>query len=306
MLTGTMPFKSRITGKAVPQKARLAPARFSAPATAPWIELLNEAIASDILPRLRDTHPEPADAALFTPAADAALFTPAEIAAFVELVIADDMERLRAIADRVIVQFGGRHALLDGLLTPVARRLGTMWEQDTADFMTVTLGVYRLDQLMKETATASEAAPFRPGFDYRILLVPAPGEQHSFGAGMVADAFREGGWCVRSGPAVSRAQLMRLVRNEWFDVIGLSVATQRWLKGLPACIRAVRAASCNRQSFIMVGGHAVLHHHERSRFLGADATAINAADALAQANIYVETTVTAGLHPSKTRLVDAG
>jgi methylmalonyl-CoA mutase cobalamin-binding subunit len=172
--------------------------------------------------------------------------------------------------------------------------------------MTVTLGVYRLDQIMKETALAGQAQALGHGFDHRILLLPAPGEQHSFGLGMVADAFREGGWCVRSGPAVSRNQLLRLVRDEWFDVIGLSITAERWLKGLAASIRVTRRASCNRDVFIMLGGQAVVNHAERNRFLGADATAYDARDALRQANVFVETTVTGRLSQSKTRLVDAG
>jgi methylmalonyl-CoA mutase cobalamin-binding subunit len=267
-----------------------------------WAELLGRAIESEILPRLLSTQRAMAD----DEAGRAGMPDHRELAAFLDLVIADDMEQVRAVADRVIVQSGGREALLDGLLTPAARLLGRMWEQDLCDFMTVTLGVYRLDQIMKETALAGQVVPLGAGFDHRILLLPAPGEQHSFGLGMVADAFREGGWCVRSGPAVTRNQLLRLVRDEWFDVIGISVTTERWLRGLAACIRAARRASCNPRVCIMLGGYAVVNHAERNRFLGADAIAYDARDALRQAEVFVETTVTGRLSQSKTQLVDAG
>jgi methanogenic corrinoid protein MtbC1 len=267
----------------------------------PWAALLTTAIESEILPRLLSAHRQPGDA----PDSEH-LPSRGDVANFVDIIIADDMEQARSIADRVIVQCGSRDALLNSLLTPAARLLGEMWEQDTADFMTVTLGVYRLDQIMKETATAGFGAGLLSGHDHRILLLPAPGEQHSFGLGMVADAFREGGWCVRSGPAVPRQKLLRLVRDEWFDVVGLSITSDRHLKGLSACIRAIRAASCNAQVYVMLGGRAIVENHERTRFLGADATARTAAEALADANIYLETTVTKCLHQSKTRLVDIG
>jgi methylmalonyl-CoA mutase cobalamin-binding subunit len=143
-------------------------------------------------------------------------------------------------------------------------------------------------------------------YDHRILLVPAPGEQHGFGLGMVADAFREGGWCVRSGPALSRAQLLRVVRDEWFDVIGFSVTAERALKGLAACIRAVRHASCNAEAYVMVGGRAVANHPERTRFLGADASPCDAHNALAEANIFVETTMTGTSRQPPTRRADLG
>ncbi len=275
----------------------------AAPAATAWTELLGHAIECEILPRIISAQREGGNS---EKPGDSARFSPAEIAAFVELIIADDMEQARAEADRVVVQGGGREALLTHLLTPAARMLGIMWEQDVCDFMTVTLGVYRLDQIMKETASLTRFEGAGNSFDRRILLLPAPREQHNFGAGLVADAFREAGWCVRSGPAATRAKIMRFVRDEWFDVIALSVMTDRALKGLPACIRAVRHASCNPAVGIMLGGHAILNHAERARFLGADITAIDADDAVQKGNNFVGSTLTQRLQPFTDRLVDAG
>jgi len=267
----------------------------------PWAALLGETIQSEILPRLLSAH---RDDEGFNYQGEPRWRRNPDLQEFLALIVADDMDQARAVADRVVVQSGGRDGLLNELLRPAALMLGEMWERDDCDFTTVTLGVFRLDQIMKETAGAGQA--LLSGHEHRILLLPAPGEQHSFGLGMVADAFREGGWCVRSGSAVSRARLLRLVRDEWFDVVGLSVSADRSLKGLPSCIRAIRGASCNPGVYIMLGGRAVSEHAERSRFLGADATANDAHDALAGANIYMECTVTEGLHQSKTRLVDIG
>jgi methylmalonyl-CoA mutase cobalamin-binding subunit len=270
-----------------------------------WQDLLGKAIEHEVLPRLLTAlQGDALDDFPLGEAAPEGGIDAAAVAAFVALMIADDMDQLRAVADRFIVHTGSRAALLANLLTPAARLLGEMWEQDICDFMTVTLGVYRLDQLMKETAVAGTDVPLALGFDHRILLLPAPGEQHSFGLAMVADAFREGGWCVRSAPAATRAQLVRIVKDEWFDVIGLSVAAERWLKGLPACIRAVRAASCNPAVFVMVGGRAIINHAERTRFLGADGFAVDARKALLQANDYMETTVTGRFCEFKTELGD--
>jgi methanogenic corrinoid protein MtbC1 len=268
-----------------------------------WHDLLGHLIEDEILPRLLDNREEfvvDQEPAAYNGLDDAA------VAAFVALVIDDDVEQLRAVADRVILYTGGRDALLTDLLGPAARLLGRMWEEDTCDFMTVTLGVYRLNQLMKETQAEAVETPQSHGFDRRILLLPAPGEQHSFGVNMVADAFRGDGWCVRSTPAVNRSQLHRLVKDEWFDVIGLSVSSERFLKGLPACIRAVRTASCNQRSFIMVGGRAVICDPERARFLGADSVAEDAERAVNAANKYMETTVTERFRQFTTKPIDAG
>ncbi len=267
-----------------------------------WRDLLGDVIAQDVLPRLLKTRGESsAWASMAHDAPNAAV-----IAAFVELIIDDDVEQLRAVADRVILHTGGRDALLKELLTPAARLLGRMWEEDVCDFVTVTLGVHRLNQIMKETEAAAAEPAFSRSFDHHILLLPAPGEQHSFGLTMVADSFRAAGWCVRSAPAASRGQLLRLVKDEWFDVVGLSVSTERSLKGLPACIRALRTASCNPRRFVMLGGNAVNCHPERARFLGADGVAADAGAAVQLANNYMETTVTERFCQFTPKPVDAG
>jgi methanogenic corrinoid protein MtbC1 len=268
-----------------------------------WRDLLDQIIQREVLPRLQKAPREPTSEseALTQSGIEAAV-----IAAFVDLLIADDVEQLRTVADRVILYTGGRDALLHELLAPAARLLGQMWEEDSCDFTTVTIGVYRLTQIMKETeVVTTEVSPSHDS-DRRILLLPAPGEQHSFGINLVADAFRGDGWCVRSAPAVSRSQLLRLVKDEWFDVIGLSVSTERFLKGLPVCIRAVRAASCNKRAFVMLGGYAVTSHPERARFLGANSLAEDAVKAVQLANKYVETTVTDGFCQFITEPIDAG
>ncbi|HQU03880.1 MAG TPA: cobalamin-dependent protein [Acidocella sp.] len=228
------------------------------------------------------------------------------VEAFVDLIVADDMEQVRAVADRMIVMGGGRDALLTDLLAPAARCLGARWERDICDFTTVTLGVFRLDQIMKETESVSAMAIANVGFDRRILLIPAPGEQHNFGLNMVADVFRDGGWSVSTACAVSGREMVQLVAGEWFDMVGISVMTDRALKGLAENIQAARKASCNRKLCIMVGGRAVLGQPERDRPLNADLIAQDPQEALGKANVFLEATVTDRLHQYKTELVDIG
>jgi methanogenic corrinoid protein MtbC1 len=289
-------------GKYFEQDPRQAAAA-SGPAGADWRDLLGQVIQREILPRLQQTRRDNLnDWEAMTQNGIGA----AAIGAFVALVIADEVEQLHALADRVILYTGGRDALLNELLAPAARLLGQMWEEDACDFMTVTLGIHRLNQIMKAAEAASEAPVFSSSFDRHILLLPAPGEQHDFGVAMVADGFRAAGWCVRSAPAVSRTQLLRMVKDEWFDVVGLSVSTERSLKGLPACIRAVRSASRNDRTLLMLGGYAINCHPERTRFLGADCVAENAGKAVHLANNFMETAVTERFCQFITKPIDAG
>ena len=283
------------------QIAAPAAARAQAALGPAWREALSDAIESEVLPRLLGAHRNFQEAA---ESLDMGGLPGPEVAAFVAFILAEDMEQARAMADRVVVQQGGRDAMLNALLKPAACLMGLMWERDECDFMAVTLGVYRLDQIMKESAAVGWGGAFN-GFDHRILLMAAPGEQHHFGVDMVADGFRQGGWCVRVGHGLSRAQLLRLVRDEWFDVIGFSVSAERWLKGLSASVRAVRRVSCNPEMLIMVGGVAIANHPERTRFIGADVMARDTVDALLQATIFLnDSSVTGRAHRVKSQVGD--
>ena len=113
--------------------------------------------------------------------------------------------------------------------------------------------------------------------------MPAPGEQHTFGIAMVAEFFRRAGWAVRSGPKTSQQDLLGTVRAEWFAVVGISVGSETRLEALTKSIRSVRRASRNKSIGVMVGGPLLVQHPEIAAFVGADATAVDGRQAVAQA-----------------------
>lgn len=168
------------------------------------------------------------------------------------------------------------------LLAPVARYLGELWEADIVDFTTVTLGCGRLQQLLHELSPSffREAEPH--GHRRRVLLVPVPGEQHTFGLFMVAEFFRRAGWDVWSGCMPNR-DLTALVRQESFSLIGFSLSGDQRLDALAASIRAVRRASRNRGIGVLVGGPVFVGHPELVSLVGADATATDGRQATQQA-----------------------
>ena len=79
------------------------------------------------------------------------------------------------------------------LLAPAARQLGTQWEADVTDFANVTLGVSRLQRIMRRLGDTflQRDQPRQRGES--ALLTIIPGEQHSFGLSMVAEFFRRAG-----------------------------------------------------------------------------------------------------------------
>ena len=159
------------------------------------------------------------------------------------------------------------------LLGPAARLLGQMWEEDRLDFAEVTIGLWRLQQLLREFSANASGDACRKSRGLRILLLPACGEQHRFGLSIVIEYFRREGWDVHGGPVASHAELRDLVRDDWFDVVGFSVGGMTRLKPLAGWIRTVRKVSRNPGIGVMVGGKLVAERPELVAQLGADATA---------------------------------
>lgn len=208
---------------------------------------------------------------------------PDDVAKFTTTIVVEGV----AAASRKIHHWCARGVTLEqvynDLLGPAARRLGVLWEADLCDFAEVTIGLGRLHQLLRELGPAFRSELECVNLGRRLLLVPASGEQHMFGLLMVADYFARAGWEVCVGDAPTGGDLFRRVRDERFDVVGLAVGCERRLELLASDIRSIRATSCNKEVRVMVGGPALAGHPEYVDRVGADGMAVDALQALREA-----------------------
>jgi methanogenic corrinoid protein MtbC1 len=242
---------------------------------------LARAIEVEIIPRLvlagRAGEPAPRarEPLVLRPAAE-------EVAEFSGIVLGQDADGAMAYARAMQGRGATVETLFLDLLAPAARRLGELWTADLVDFVEVTIGLGRLQQVLREFTPAFQRDALLRSRGRRLLMVPAIGEQHTFGLTMVAEFFRRAGWVVwRSfGPS---GELVELVRQEWFSVVGFSLGSETRLDALASEIRAVRRASCNRAIGVMVGGPVFVAHPELVPQVGADATANDGRDAPRQA-----------------------
>jgi methanogenic corrinoid protein MtbC1 len=151
-----------------------------------------------------------------------------------------------------------------------------MWEEDLCDFTEVTLGVTRLNNMMRLICAAFDEVPQPALGAPSALLLQAPGEQHGLGLSMVVHFFRRAGWNVRAEPQSEAEGLIDLVGHTWFDMIGISVSCSNRLDRLAACIAGLREASCNPSIVIMVGGPPFIEDPLLAATMGADSTAADA------------------------------
>ena len=156
------------------------------------------------------------------------------------------------------------------VLGTTAAALGSFWEEDELNFSEVTMATARLQRWHRgqgdRIATAHRDRPA-----HRILLATVPGEQHSLGLSLVASTFHEAGWAVEGGPGLSAAQLRAQLRMHWFDVLGLSLNTERALAPLASMIEDFRIQSKNRELLVVVGGGLVKQRPDLASALAVDA-----------------------------------
>lgn len=212
--------------------------------------------------------------------------SPEHVLAFAGLVLTQDASAATRYVEAMVDQGFLLETLYLELLAPAARHLGNLWEQDLCDFVDVTVALGRVQHVIREFSPLfRDNAEPRQSQPRRILLTPAPGEQHSMGLMMVKEFFLRGGWEVVGGPGVPSQEVGAQVASEWFDCIGISVGGDCRLDGLATWIDSLRAASRNRAVSILLGGPHFVAHPELAAFFGADATASDARTAVREAEI---------------------
>ncbi len=257
-----------------------------APGPAECAASLRRTIEAEIIPRLMLAHLLPSNDAC-APADSRPELGPEEVGVLTELVLRRDSAAAQAYV-RARHQAGlAVETLFLGLLAPVARRLGEMWETDLCDFTQVTVGLWRLQQLVFEFSDVFQRDRRMRARARRALLAPAPGSQHTFGVVMVGEFFRRAGWDVRGDPSASLAEVKSCIAADSFDLLGLSLGAECQAKAVSSAILKLRKASKNPAVVVMVGGPAVVLSPEFVNLVGADGTAPDAASAVTQAESLV-------------------
>jgi methanogenic corrinoid protein MtbC1 len=242
-------------------------------------------IETEIIPRLLLSHlanPE-------EPGALSPVLSPADVRDFTRIVLEDEFALSLSYVVEVRAKGHAIEAIFLDLLAPTARLLGDMWASDLCSFPDVTIGLSRLQQVLRELSPTFESEAGGPKVQGRILLAAAPGEQHSFGLSMLEAFFRRAGWDVCEGGTQSREELIRLARADWFDAIGLSMSSDVLYESVKEFIPALRAASKNPSVLMMVGGRFFVDHPDHAILVGADVSASDAPDALRRADACLGT-----------------
>lgn len=249
---------------------------------------LTRTIEADIIPRLMLAHcatretpgPERPGVSHTPPGAS-------EVEAFAQMALDESPSASAAYVESLRAEGMALDVIYMELLAPAARRLGELWEADLCDFTQVTLGLWRIQQVMYDLSPAFHRATGQNPVSLRALLAPAPKSQHTFGLLMVSEFFRRAGWDVSARTSVTASELIEAATSEWFDLFGISVSGDCQIEMLTSVILKVRAISRNPAIFVMVGGPIVIANPEVVTLVGADGTALDAVQAVVEAERMV-------------------
>lgn len=267
-------------GSTGPKPANDEPADSSA-----WLAMLQH----ELVPRLMLMHGQANIPNVAGPAAiGAPPIGPAAVGQLAVLATEADGALARQYVARLVEQGAPIESVLLNLLTPTARLLGQWWVADTMSFAQVTLGLWRLQQVLHDYSAGFRATGLWPAAGARILLSTEPGSQHTFGVSMLGEFFSRDGWDVHLALQSSWGELSALLSEQHFDVLGLSIGVDGAIASTASAILQLREASRVPDLMVMVGGPAALNVSDLAERCGADAMASHATTALRLANQWVQ------------------
>lgn len=246
---------------------------------------LSTLIESEIIPRLIVAHSS--EAPIVSESVGDHVIEPGEVEALAPLALQVEANALLSHIEAVLARGVSVDTVMVNLLAPAARLLGQYWEDDLCDFIDVTMGLWRLQEVVHEIACRMPADRLSAAGSNRVLFASMPGDQHSFGTVLIDELFRRAGWITDRISEAKTTDLLKRVGGEWFDMVGLTVSCDCHVEDLASVILALRNVSRNPRICVMVGGRVFSVDPDLAVRVGADGTARDAKLALKVAGCLV-------------------
>ena len=198
---------------------------------------------------------------------------------FMEAVMKGDPESFEALKPELKRARISYIALADCYIPEVARRLGVEWEEDRVSFADVTMGVARLQAILREIGTTWVANAADRDWTATMLLILPASEQHTLGAMVIAGWLRRQGIsvCLRIGPTL--AEIAELVSTHPFDGAMISIASEDRLEVCSKLIRTMKTGTANKIR-VAVGGAVLERGEDVASATGADIVTNNLEEAV--------------------------
>ncbi len=173
------------------------------------------------------------------------------------------------------------------IVRPVAARLGDLWCDDEIDFVKVEIISMRLRLMCNQLVTQRLArrSPLPDACDRRVLLAHTAGDRHTLGFTLAEAFFRDDGWFVGGGADLEPGpDYYAALSDGDFTLVALAFSRDDSCDVADLVARSRKAAS-DPKLLVCLGGVAVSANPDRFRRSGADIVAMDAPDAVRQAEL---------------------
>lgn len=156
-----------------------------------------------------------------------------------------------------------------GYITGAARRLGEMWEDDTASFIEVTMASGRLYRIIRGLRHVLAAGMADGRADCPVFFALVPQETHTLGIEIATDLFRREGWDVDMALDMDHDELVERSESRNYKAIVLVANSDQMMEPLTRLIVALRITQ--PLAHIVVAGNILNHHPRIADITGVDA-----------------------------------
>lgn len=195
--------------------------------------------------------------------------SPAEIDALCAALLSTDEEAGERIILAAVRDGTKTEEIYLGYVAGAARRLGKMWDDDTASFIEVTLASGRLYRIIRGLRHMLAAKILDGREDRPAFLALVPGETHTLGIEIASDLFRREGWDIDVALNMSHDELVESGERRNYRAIVLVANSDQMLGALTRLIVALRITQ--PLAHIMVAGTILDHFPRIADITGVDA-----------------------------------
>ncbi|GAB1480460.1 oxygen-sensing regulator PpaA [Paracoccaceae bacterium] len=160
-------------------------------------------------------------------------------------------------------------ALADVYIPLAAQRMGQAWLDDELSWLDVTIGVGRLQSLLREIGSAWAADQAGDTGHGTVLLIVPEREQHTLGPMVATGQMRRYGVsvCIRIAPGFN--ELRSLMAARQFDGVMISMATREKIEPVAKTVRFLKSVM-TQPTPIIVGGAVMSKVEDLASCTGAD------------------------------------
>lgn len=170
-------------------------------------------------------------------------------------------------------------ALADIYIPIAARRMGQAWHDDQLSWIDVTIGVGRMQSLLREIGTAWVADQAGDAGHGTVMFIIPDREQHTLGPMVATGQMRRYGVsvCLRIAPSFNELRSLMAARH--FDGVMISVATRDKLESVAKTVQFLKTIM-TRPTPVIVGGAVMSKVEDPASCTGADFSSNDVGSAL--------------------------